>query len=97
MLKQTITRRIEKLSRDVCEQVKDHVCICMFFFSLVSDESADICDVAQLSIFLRGIDDIFNVFEEPIGFELLHGKTRRSDIFDKVKSCLKNPQLRRFK
>ena len=38
----------------------------MFNFSLALDESADISDVAQLSIFMRGIDDNFNVFEELI-------------------------------
>ena len=75
MSKETITRRIEQLSRDKCEQVKDRVHACSFF-SLALDESADICDVAQLSIFIRGIDDNFNVFEELIGFESLHGKTR---------------------
>jgi len=56
----------------------------MFFFSLALDESADICNVAQLSIFVGGIDDNFNVIEELIGFESLHGKTRGSDIFKKV-------------
>ena len=63
------------------------------FFSLALDKSADICDVAQLSIFVRGIDDNFNIFEELIGFESLHGKTRGSDVFEKVKSCLENQQL----
>ena len=62
-------------------------------FSLALDESTGICDVAQLSIFVRGIDDNFNVVEELIGFESLHGKTRGSDIFEKVKSYLENQQL----
>ena len=57
------------------------------------DESADISDVAQLSIFIRGIDNNFNVFEELIGLESLHGRTRGLDIFDKVRSCLENLQL----
>ena len=65
----------------------------MFVFLLAFDESADICDVAQLSIFVQGIDDNFNVFEEFIGFASLHGKTRRSDIFEKVKLCLESQQL----
>ena len=50
------------------------------FFSLALDESADICDVAHSSIFVREID-IFNVFEDLIGFELFQGKTRESDLF----------------
>ena len=90
--KQTVTRRTEELSHDISEQLKDLANACTFF-SLALDESTDICDVAQLSIFIRGIDDNFNIFEELIGLESLHGKTRGSDIFDKVKSCLENLQL----
>ena len=57
------------------------------------DESADISDVAQLNIFIRGIDNNVNAFEELIGLESLHGRTRGLDIFDKVRSCLENLQL----
>ena len=60
----------------------------MYFFSLAVYESTDICGVAQLSIFMRGIEDDFNAFEELLSLELMHGKTRGSDIFNKVKSCL---------
>ena len=91
MSKQTITRRIEEISHDVCEQVRDHVHACSIF-SLALDESADICDVAQVSIFVRGIDDNFNVGKELV-FESLYGKTRGSDIFEKVKLCLENQQF----
>ncbi len=42
------------------------------FFSLALDESTDICDVAQLSIFIRGIDKNFNGFEELLSVESLH-------------------------
>ncbi len=66
--KQSITRRTEELSLDVSEQVKGlaHACI---FFSLALDESTGISDVAQLIIFIRGIDDNFHVFEELTGLE----------------------------
>ncbi|KAG7176846.1 General transcription factor II-I repeat domain-containing protein 2A-like 1, partial [Homarus americanus] len=79
-------------SRQLRDQLKDLVHSCTFF-SLALDESTDICDVAQLSIFIRGIDDHFSVYEELVSLESLHGKTRGSDIFDKVKSCLENLQL----
>ncbi|KAG7174117.1 General transcription factor II-I repeat domain-containing protein 2A-like 5, partial [Homarus americanus] len=80
--KQTVTRRTEELSHDVSQQLKDLVHSCTFF-SLALDESTDI----------RGIDDHFSVFEELVSLESLHGKTRGSDIFDKVKSCIENLQL----
>ena len=92
MSKQTITRRIEKLSHDVSEQLKDRFHTCSSF-SLALDESADISNVAQLSIFVRGMDNNFNMFEELIALESLHGRTRELDIFDKVRSCLENLQL----
>ena len=76
---QTITRRIEDLSHDVSEQLKDRVHTCSFFV-LALGESADICDVVQLSIFIRGIDNNFNIFEELIGLELLHGRIRGSKM-----------------
>ena len=53
----------------------------------------NICDIAQLNIFIRGIDDNFNVFEELASLESLHGKTRGSDIFEKLKSCLEDLKL----
>ena len=90
--KQTVTRRTEELSHDVVQQLKDLVKSCTFF-SLALDESTDVCDVAQLSIFIRGIDDNFSVFEELLSLESLHGKTRGSDIFEKVKSCLESLQI----
>ncbi|KAG7162491.1 Zinc finger BED domain-containing protein 5-like 10, partial [Homarus americanus] len=90
--KQTVTRRTEELSHDVSQQLKDLVHSCTFF-SLALDKSTDICDVVQLSIFIKGIDDHFSVFEELVSLESFHGKTRGSDIFDKVKSCLENLQL----
>ena len=58
--------------------------------SLALDESTDKCDVAQISIFKRGIDDNSCVFVELLSVESLHEKTRGSDIFDKRKSCLEN-------
>ncbi len=61
------------------------------------DESTYISDVAELSIFIRGFDDNFRVFEELAGLESLHGKTRGSDIFEKVKLCLENLQCKSSK
>ena len=90
--KQTITRRTEELAHDISQQLKNLVQSCTFF-SLALDESTDICDVTQLGIFIRGIDDQFSVFEELLSLESLHEKTRGSDIFDKLKSCLENFQV----
>ena len=57
------------------------------------DDSADICDVVQLRIFIAGGHDNLNIFEEIIGLRTLHEKTRRSDIFEEEKSCIVSQQL----
>ena len=36
----------------------------MIFFSNALDESTDLSNTAQLAIFIRGVDDDFNVTEE---------------------------------
>ena len=73
------------------KQLKDIVETCTFF-SLALDGSTDICDVAQLGIFIRGIDDNFNFLEE-LSLESLHRKTGGSDKLKKVKLCLENSQV----
>ena len=42
---------------------------------------------------MRGSDNNFNIFEHIIGLESLHGKTRGSEIFEQVMSCLESQQL----
>ena len=49
--KKNVTRCTKELSDDVSQQLKDLVKTCTFF-SLVFDESTDICDVDQLSIII---------------------------------------------
>ena len=90
--KQIILRFLSRMLRDVSknslivsQQLKYIVKTCTSL-SLALDGSTDICDVAQLSTFIRGIDDNFSVFEE------LH--SHESDqTFDKAKSCLENLQI----
>ena len=65
----------------------------MFLFSLVLDESSDICDVVQSSIYIGESDYNSNIFEESIGHESLYVKTRGSDIFQEVRSCLESKQV----
>lgn len=53
-------RHIEELSQDVFQQLEDLAHSCTFF-SIALDKSTDISDVAQLNIFIRGIDDNINL------------------------------------
>ena len=87
--KHTVARHTKELSDGVSQQLKDLVKTCTFL-SLALDESTDICDVVQLNIFIQGMDDNFSAIEDVLSLESLHGRTRGSVIFDKVKSCLEN-------
>ncbi|KAI6661857.1 General transcription factor II-I repeat domain-containing protein 2-like [Oopsacas minuta] len=52
------------------------------FCSLALDGSKDICDVEQLAIWIRGVDENFNITEELLSLRSMHGRTRGIDIFE---------------
>ena len=59
----TIQQRIEDISENITEQLCHKAMKCSYY-SLASDESTDSTDMAQLLMFVRSIDDNFNVPEE---------------------------------
>jgi len=54
------------------------------------DESTDVCDTAQLLIFICGIDDNFNVYEELVDLCSLKGTTTGEDLFESIDKALNN-------
>jgi len=60
------------------------------FFSLTIDESTDVCDIAQLLIFIQGIDDNFNVYEKLADLCSLKGTTTGDDLFESIDKSLNN-------
>lgn len=76
----SVVRRVEKLSLNLKEQLADDIDKCMCF-SIQLDESTDISDTAQLLIFIRMVFDDFTVKEELFGMISLKEKTRGIDIF----------------
>ena len=48
------------------------------------DESTDITSTAQLAVFVRGIDQEFNITEEMLGLQAMKDTTT-GDIFNEVK------------
>ncbi len=59
----TVAERIEDLARDLNHQLKDKVKT-FVAFSIALDESTDINNVAQLGIFIRGVDESLKITEE---------------------------------
>lgn len=91
--RRTVTRRIEQINDDVFNQLQNKVKN-FTYFSVAMDESTDVINTAQLLIFVRGIDDAFNITEELASLESLHGRTTGEEIFKKLQSCISKLGLR---
>ena len=63
------------------------------FYSLALDESNDVKNTAQLLIFVRGINDNFEIIEELLAMESLKGATRGEDLFLKVTGVIDRFEL----
>lgn len=60
---------------------------------MVLDESIDIRDISQLSIFIRGINKDFEICEQLLKVSSIYGKTRGTDIYDNLKIVLNEYEL----
>jgi Spin-doc zinc-finger/Domain of unknown function (DUF4371) len=89
----TITRRIEEIGNDVEDMLKGNA-INFQYFSIAMDESCDIKDTAQLLIFIRGIDEKFNIFEEMAALCSLKGRTTGEDLFISVQKVISSLGLK---
>jgi len=81
----TVMRRIEKMSEDVAHQLCNdfNTCAC---FSLQLDESTDIRDAVQVIVFIRMAFHDWSIKEEVLGIITLKERTRGIDIFNAFKS-----------
>lgn len=78
--RKTVTSRVEAINKNLTSQLESK--IGQFkFCSIAMDESADINDTAQLVLFIRGIDENFNITEELACMRSLKGTTTGCDIF----------------
>ena len=78
--RRTVTRRIEQIDEHLANELKGKA-DSFVFYSLVLNESNDVRDIAQLLIFVRGINDNFEIIEELLAMESLKGTTRGEDLF----------------
>ena len=94
----TIARRIEKFGENVSELLQSKA-DAFEYFSLAFDESCDMSDAAQLSVFVRAVAKDLSVHEDLVGLIPLHDTTRGIDIKKAVLNALhyKIPNLSLFK
>ncbi|XP_042299832.1 general transcription factor II-I repeat domain-containing protein 2-like, partial [Sceloporus undulatus] len=79
----TITRRVEELGDNLKQQLQNSAKN-LSYFSLALDESNNIHDSAQLLIFIRGINDNFEVTEELAALQSIKGTTTGEDIYELI-------------
>ena len=79
----TIARRIDKLAGDICNTLKDKVKN-FVSWSFAIDESTDVKDVAQLSIFIKGVDMELNKTKELLILQCIKDTTTGANIFFEV-------------
>ena len=84
---QTIGRRVDDLGDSIEGTLKDKLSACVLY-SLALDESTDQSDTAQLVIFIRGIDENFNIIEEMFDLCHIEGTTTGKDIYEFVNLSL---------
>ncbi len=89
----TVTRRIEDMAQDIGEQIKTKASA-FSAYSIACDESTDISDSAQLLVFLRGVNETFEVTQELAGIETLSGTTKGEDLFFAVERVLEKNKLK---
>ena len=85
MSRNTVMRRIEKMSENVTHQLHRDFnnCSC---FSLQLDEFTDIKDAAQLIVFIRMVFEDWTIKEEVLGMITLKGRTRGIDMYNAFKN-----------
>ncbi|CAI6372283.1 unnamed protein product [Macrosiphum euphorbiae] len=85
--RQTVCRRINDISNEIIVKLRDRIQD-FKYFSIAFDESTDISDTAQLVIFVRGVNESFQITEEMLKLISLKGTTKGEDIFHAVENNL---------
>ena len=79
--RRTVTRRVEDIAENM-EQLKD-----LTYFSLALYESNDVCDTAELLIFLQGINPDFEMTEELALVQSMKSTTTGEGLLEEVNKC----------
>ena len=83
LLRWTIARRIDELAGDIFDTLKDKVKN-FVSWSFAINESTDVKDVAQLAIFIKGVDKELNETEKFLSLQCMKETATGANIFSEV-------------
>ena len=90
--RQTVTRKIDLISNQISNTLKT-ASNSFTYFTLAFDETTDILDTSQLSIFVRGVNDEMKVNEDFLDVIGLKERTTGSKVKDAVVKCAEDHGL----
>ncbi|KAL0148361.1 hypothetical protein M9458_056341 [Cirrhinus mrigala] len=88
----TVAERITELSSDIYDQLRGKAGV-FTAYSVALDESTDKTDNAQLAIFVRGINEKFEVTEELLSLCPMRCRTTAKDIFQQLADAIERAGL----
>lgn len=89
---QTISRRVQEIGAELKEQLRNK-CRNFVAYSVALDESTDNHSIAQLAVFVRGVENDFSVTEELLDVISLKSTTTGEDMFLAVEEVFSDMQL----
>ncbi|XP_037124343.1 general transcription factor II-I repeat domain-containing protein 2A-like [Syngnathus acus] len=87
LTRNTVADRVTELSSDLSSQLKEKI-KSFIAFSIAIDESTDVTDIAQLAIFIRGVDETLTITEELLELVPINDTTTAEDIFSALVGAL---------
>jgi hypothetical protein len=81
-----VQRKIALISNNLHDQLQNKAAI-FIYYSLATDKCADVKDTAQILVFLRAIDDKFQITEHLAGMCPMHGRTTGEEISNELMKC----------
>ncbi|XP_068233533.1 general transcription factor II-I repeat domain-containing protein 2-like [Palaemon carinicauda] len=90
--RRTIVRRIDAIAMNIQDQMLT-ASVSFHWFSIALDESNDIQDTAQVFIYIRGIDENFEITEELLSMESLKDTVTGKDLYNSVINSLIRSRL----
>ncbi|XP_068250678.1 general transcription factor II-I repeat domain-containing protein 2-like [Palaemon carinicauda] len=90
--RRTIVRRMDAIEMNIQDQVLT-ASVSFQWFSIALDESNDIQDTAQVLIYIRGIDENFEITEELLSMESLKDTVTGKDLYNSVINSLIRSRL----